>query len=148
MGNPMSPSRPFLLLALAGLAALPALAQWSGSGDAALVLAESVVVFRSEKGDEPLHLLVKDEIVVAHGTGRRFRESGGRARVELVLRDGKRLRAVTGWVSRESGFLRFSYPCGCAQGCWPFEDGGREIRWNSCVQEAAIEAVRSSAAAP
>lgn len=144
----MSPSRPFLLLALAGLTALPALGQWSGSGDAALVLAESAVVFKSEKGDEALHLLVKDEIVVAHGTGRKLRESGGRARVELVLRDGKRLRAATGWVALESGFLRFSYPCRCAQGCWPFEDGERDTRWNSCVQEAAIEAVRSAAAAP
>ncbi len=144
----MSPSRPLLLLALAGLTALPAPAQWRGSGDAALVLAESAVVFDSEKGDETIHLLVKDEIVVAQGAGRKLRESGGRARVELVLRDGKRLRAVTGWVSLESGFLRFSYPCRCAQGCWPFEDGGRDVRWNSCVQEAAIEAVRSAAAAP
>lgn len=144
----MRPSRPFLLLALAGLTALPALGQWSGSGDAALVLAESAVVFKSEKGDETLHLLVKDEIVVAHGTGRKLRDSGGRARVELVLRDGKRLRAATGWVDLENGFLRFSYLCRCAQGCWPFEDGGRDTRWNPCVQEAAVEAVRSAVEAP
>ena len=142
----MRPCRPALLLALAGLVAMPAPAQWSGSGDAALVVADTLTVFRSNKGDEVLHVLVKDEILVAHGSDRKLKESNGRFRVEVVVRDGKRLRAATGWVPLGEDLLLFTFSCRCAQGCWPLEEAGRGVRWNQCVQEAAVEAARNAAA--
>ena len=141
----MRPFRPALVLVLTFLAAPPAGAQWTGNGEAALVLAETVTVFRAETGNDPLHVLVKDEIVVATGPGRRFPASASRARVEIVVHDGKRARAVRGWVASGPDLLRFTFPCRCAQGCWPFESAGREARWNSCVQEAAALAAASPA---
>jgi hypothetical protein len=145
----MRPHRPvLLLLALVLLAAPPALAQWTGTGDAALVLADTLTVFRAETGEEPLRVLVKDEILVAQGSGRSFSSSSGRVKVEIVVQDGKRLRPLKGWVALGPELFRFTFPCRCAQGCWPFEESGRDVRWNRCVQEAALAATLAAAPAP
>lgn len=142
----MRAHRPAILLVFLLLATSPASAQWSGSGEAVLVVSDTFSVFRAETGEEVVHLLVKDEILVAQGSGRRFPEAGARVKVEYVVRDGKRSRTARGWIALGPELLRFSFPCRCAQGCWPFEEEGRDLRWNRCVQEAAAAATLAATA--
>lgn len=140
---------PALLLAVACLADVPARAQWTAYGQAALVTTDTLPVFRSEAGEDVLHVLVKDEILVPQGSGRKLSGPAGRAKVEVLVRDGKRTRAVRGWVALGPELLRFAYPCRCAQGCWPYAEEERSLAWNRCVQEAAAAAaMAASTAAP